>query len=276
MSRKRKQDVGLFGELIDLIFEGAVLLPWWTSALLGVVVYFLLHYYVSLHTFESVRGWDIALHLGALFAQYAVPFVLVLAAITSFLNSFRGKELLSNVGSRGVTEAMAKMSWQDFEILMGKWFKTQGYEVVQAGGAHADGGIDIELRRWGELYLVQCKHYRAWKVPVDTVRDLYGVMTSRGAAGGFVVTSGRFTGPAKEFASGRVITLIDGEDLAQILRQTEMLKQESIASDSRAIPSCPMCKSEMIRRTSKRGTNSGKDFWGCSKYPSCGGILAID
>lgn len=273
MSRRRKQNDGLLGDLLDMIFECAVLLPWWLSLLFGVIMYLSLHYYVSLHTLAGLQGWDFVLVFSAFFGQYTFPIILLIASITSFRNSIRGNELLIGVESRGVTETLAKMSWQDFEILMGQWFKTQGYEVVQAGGAHADGGVDIELRKDGELYLVQCKHYRAWKVPVDTVRDLYGVMTSRGAAGGFVVTSGRFTEPATEFASGRVITLIDGESLAQILKQSDVA--QPVEDTLSVTPKCPKCGSEMIRRTAHHGDNSGKDFWGCSKYPSCKGTLPV-
>jgi restriction system protein len=40
-------------------------------------------------------------------------------------------------------------------------------------------------------------------VGVDVVRELYGVMATKGAAGGFVVTSGRFTDDANGFATGR-------------------------------------------------------------------------
>jgi restriction system protein len=53
-----------------------------------------------------------------------------------------------------------------------------------------DGGIDLALRKDGELHLVQCKHWRARKVGVEIVRELYGVMAARGAVGSYVVSSG--------------------------------------------------------------------------------------
>jgi restriction system protein len=40
--------------------------------------------------------------------------------------------------------------------------------------------------------------------------------------------------------------------------------------------SCPLCSSEMVRREAKRGTNAGKSFWGCSKYPACKGTRVAD
>ena len=42
------------------------------------------------------------------------------------------------------------------------------------------------------------------------VRELYGVMAAKGAAGGFVVTTGSFTEEAVSFAIGRKVTLVDG------------------------------------------------------------------
>lgn len=36
-------------------------------------------------------------------------------------------------------------------------------------------------------------------------------------------------------------------------------------------PSCPRCGSLMLRRTARRGARAGRQFWGCSRYPSCTG-----
>jgi restriction system protein len=47
-------------------------------------------------------------------------------------------------------------------------------------------------------FLVQCKQWKAFKVGVQVVRELYGLMAAHGAAGGFVVTSGRFTDEATD------------------------------------------------------------------------------
>jgi DNA-binding helix-hairpin-helix protein with protein kinase domain len=34
---------------------------------------------------------------------------------------------------------------------------------------------------------------------------------------------------------------------------------------------CPSCGSRMVRRTARRGSRRGRQFWGCSRYPSCKG-----
>ena len=45
------------------------------------------------------------------------------------------------------------------------------------------------------------------------------------------------------------------------------------ASDA---PICPKCGSTMQRRTARRGRYAGKQFWGCSEYPACRGIVPCE
>jgi len=40
---------------------------------------------------------------------------------------------------------------------------------------------------------------------------------------------------------------------------------------SNGVPNCPRCGSPMRRRTARRGSRTGRQFWGCSRYPSCTG-----
>lgn len=39
---------------------------------------------------------------------------------------------------------------------------------------------------------------------------------------------------------------------------------------------CPRCNSPMVIRTAKKGAYSGKNFYGCSKFPACKGIRNIE
>ena len=41
------------------------------------------------------------------------------------------------------------------------------------------------------------------------------------------------------------------------------------------IPHCPRCGTPMVLRTAKAGRNFGKQFWGCSGYPACKGVVEI-
>lgn len=42
-----------------------------------------------------------------------------------------------------------------------------------------------------------------------------------------------------------------------------------------SIPSCPVCGSGMRLRTARRGKRAGRQFWGCSRYPTCQGTRNI-
>jgi len=41
------------------------------------------------------------------------------------------------------------------------------------------------------------------------------------------------------------------------------------------IPPCPQCGKPMALRTAKTGMNAGRQFWGCTAYPDCKGVVAI-
>lgn len=41
------------------------------------------------------------------------------------------------------------------------------------------------------------------------------------------------------------------------------------------IPSCPICEKLMVLRTAKSGKNAGSQFWGCSDYPNCKGVVKV-
>ena len=42
-----------------------------------------------------------------------------------------------------------------------------------------------------------------------------------------------------------------------------------------AIPPCPACGKPMALRTAQKGRKTGKQFWGCTGYPECKGIVDI-
>ena len=46
----------------------------------------------------------------------------------------------------------------------------------------------------------------------------------------------------------------------------QLLKsRKNVSADRR----CPKCGESMVLRTTKKGANSGKQFWGCSGFPAC-------
>jgi restriction system protein len=270
---RRKQN------LFDVLIEITSKLPWWVGVMLALVAYFWLH---SIATTEVTAvaqsgkiGGFISQHLFQTLAsigQYLLPFVFLLGAAMSAYSRFTRRALHKQVSGSPDRGALNDMSWQQFEALVGEAFRRRGYTVTETASG-ADGGIDLVLKKQGETFFVQCKQWKAYKVGVTTVRELYGVMAAKGATGGFVVTSGVFTDEARAFATGRNIELLDGKALHTLIRGVSVpTKATAVAiAVATSAPACPICQSAMEKRIAKRGANVGNSFWGCSQYPACKG-----
>lgn len=55
----------------------------------------------------------------------------------------------------------------------------------------------------------------------------------------------------------------------------ERLEARKAQASTNGAPACPKCGKPMLRRMQKKGQNQGREFWGCSDYPSCNGILPL-
>ena len=121
--------------------------------------------------------------------QWLLPALFLVGAALAYLSRRRRAALHDDVAERGKLAPFADMSWQDFERVVGEYFRQRGFDVAETGGGGADGGVDIALARGSDRYLVQCKHWRALRVGVEPVRELYGVIHARRSAGGFVMTA---------------------------------------------------------------------------------------
>jgi predicted RNA-binding Zn-ribbon protein involved in translation (DUF1610 family) len=60
-----------------------------------------------------------------------------------------------------------------------------------------------------------------------------------------------------------------------ITEMKEFATTPVLVSEPRRNPQCPKCGNEMVLRTSTRSTSKGQQFWGCSTYPKCRGILKV-
>lgn len=304
MARRRKSSAA--EDLMDLV----ALLPWWAGVGLALVSYWLLHAVATRPLPAAQSAQQIgqmattAIWQGlATGGQYLLPMICLFGAAISAVRHRQRRALFDTTSASSSADALQGMSWQQFELLVGEGFRRRGYVVKEIGGGGADGGVDLVLTKAGEKTFVQCKQWKAFKVGVSTVRELYGVMAAHGVAGGFVVTSGRYTQEASAFANGRNIQLIDGPALMNLLREarnkdgghpsaSNLSVPQAAASPDRhteatgmtkamaptvsAEPPCPRCGKPMVQRVAKRGIAVGKVFWGCSAYSEgCRGTREI-
>ncbi|WP_302080623.1 restriction endonuclease [Salinibaculum rarum] len=125
-------------------------------------------------------------------------------------------------------ELLDDLSGFEFEDLMEDVFRNLGYENVRQASRTADEGRDIMMEEVVDgqrrAVVVECKHTDTVGRPV--VQKLHSAVATfdfDGPKRGMVVTTGRFTRPAEEYASGLrqagdpfPIELIDGTDLRGI------------------------------------------------------------
>lgn len=265
--RKRKSE---FEQWIEVFAK----LPWQVCLALAPVVWFGFDLLSQLSPppateIQNMGGvvFVAAASTAGMFLKYLVPAMLAIAALVSWLSKRRRAKLLADTTARTDSAPLLSLSWQQFESLVVAYFEREGYHatLTQSG---ADGGVDAIAKKDGETFLIQCKQWRATKVGVDVVRELFGVMSAQGATGGYVVSAGPFTRPAIEFAEGRNIELINANRIVRIVKR---LPAQSVSGE----PVCPKCGAGMVKRTAKRGANAGNQFWGCSRYPECRGTVSI-
>lgn len=251
--------------------------PWPVGMIVGLVGLLFIRWGVP--AWLSRHGGQIgeALAQSSAFAAFGWLFLIVcsIASLVSFLNAGRKRRLLD---TRTGLESVAAIGWRNFEELVGEAFRRQGYVVEETGLGGPDGGIDLILRKDGRRVLVQCKQWRRRRVPVNVVREMYGLLRHHGADEVQIATVGGFTRDAERFASGKPIRLIDGQSLLAMIRGVQESEPVGTRHSERiepvlgkmdrtpSEPTCPRCNEGMVRRTNRR---DGSAFWGCSAFPRC-------
>lgn len=218
------------------LIEDKTKAPWWISAILAVISYLGLKFLVPsiLQGSTSILNQGLAkaapsfaplVSLGFVFTAVMSVIVGVIKKKKEEQISGRKRELFERQKS---LPDISALKWREFEEFIGEAYRRQGYQVEQRGGNEPDGGIDLILRKKGEMVLVQCKHWEAEQVGVKIVRELYGVVAAEGATKGIIVTTGYFTRDAEIFAHGKPLLLIRGNELSRLIEEG----QKSLISKS--------------------------------------------
>jgi restriction system protein len=264
-----------FEKLIDSLLQSA----WWASFIVAVLAYTFFTFVIP----GILDGSKLLVGVAGMSKSIA-PYAAIFFCFIGGLAWFNVKRKAKLVDRQADINSIRSLSWKQFEELLGEIGRRKGYQVIENFGGGADGGVDVRFKKDGKLVLVQCKNWKAQKVNVKVVRELYGVMAAEGAHGGLVVTAGTYTQDALDFAKDKSIDLIGGQKLekmvAEVRRgegqfQTSRGPQvqpsqggyETLAKSVKK--SCPSCGSDMVKRVAKKGPNTGNQFWGCSTFPKC-------
>jgi hypothetical protein len=194
--------------------------------------------------------------------------------------------------SAGIPSDLLGLSARQFEEMVVEFYRVTGHKAKRTG-ATGDHGVDIVVQASdGEKWVVQCKRWRG-AVGESIVRDFYGVIQHEKADEGIIITTGRFTWPAWEWAKGKPIVLYDGNQFLKLWKQARASEQAKRASPIPSapatvpqpakvsenkgcplVPLCPKCQVPMVIRTARRGPYTGQQFYGCPNYPECREIVS--
>lgn len=111
---------------------------------------------------------------------------------------------------------------------------------VEATKATGDEGRDLIIHHPSGAIVVECKHYPQGTVGRPVVQKLHSAMLTYGAASGLLVTTGRFSQEARDYAAKlpERIELLEGSQL-DALAQNVGVKAGNSSAGATAIPTTP-------------------------------------
>ncbi|MDO8804640.1 MAG: restriction endonuclease [Elusimicrobiota bacterium] len=208
--------------------DALVKAPWWVG-LSSAAIIFIAGEVVGRMSFGGLipleRPFSMILKLLA-----AIP---ALCGLISLIAGIDKGDLSNKTAS---PEVIKGLSWKDFKLLVGEYYRRRGYSVFEIEGEPSDSGFDLLAQKKREKLVVQCKQWKAFKVDVKTVKEIYRVMGDAAASGAVLITSGDFTRPAADFAQGKPIELIDGPKLEKLIAEAKAAAPKpAIPARSRAV-----------------------------------------
>lgn len=93
-----------------------------------------------------------------------------------------------------------------------------------------------------------------------------------------IATAGQYIVPILFIAAG-IVSLVRNKfsklpDTQSSSTQANARPTQTVSTPAPAV-TCPKCGDSMVQRSAKQGANAGNKFWGCTNYPRCKGIRAI-
>jgi hypothetical protein len=111
-------------------------------------------------------------------------------------------------------DALSRVPWQDFEVLVANHYRDQGYDVAHCGdgrfGMRDGNEVDLRMLKDGKLTLVHCRHESVSRIDPGAVARLLATAAEDGAAQTIVISSADIPDAARQVGEAGGATLIDG------------------------------------------------------------------
>ena len=123
-------------------------------------------------------------------------------------------------------DALSRVAWQDFEVLVANHYRDQGYDVLHCGngqfGLRNSREVDLRMLKDGKLTLVHCRHESVSRVNAGDVARLIATGTEDGAAEVIVVSSADLPEAVRQVGEAGGAKLIDGVAVRAMLGERLM------------------------------------------------------
>lgn len=170
-------------------------------------------------------------------------------------------------GAQFEAEFLARLEWKRFEELVEAYYSKTGVVAVRTKGGPASPA-QIKISWKGEpqpFALVRCIPHSDDLIEIKPLQELFTLLAAEDIRRGYVVTPGRFSVAARDYAAEKHLTLLSGDLFLEKLNalpgaaRTEIM-QTAAAGDS-SVPSCPTCEAKLTR------TNDSPPVWRCAAHP---------
>ena len=170
-------------------------------------------------------------------------------------------------GARFTAELLGKLEWKRFEELVAAYYSKTGVVAVRTKGG-PQSAVHIKISWKGEprpFACVQCISRPSGLVDAKPLQDLFAVIAAEDIRRGYLVTTGKFNVPARDFSEEKHLTLLTGDLLLEKLNALpDMARNElmqEITTGDYTTPSCPKCEARMVH------SPEDPSAWRCSAHP---------
>jgi hypothetical protein len=169
--------------------------------------------------------------------------------------------------ARFTPDLLSKLEWKRFEELVASYYGKTGVVAVRTKSGPTSP-VHIKISWKGEprpFACVRCIAHPSGLIDAKPVQELFENISAEDIRRGYVVSTGKFSVAARDFAEEKHLTLMPGDLLLEKLNalpdqaRAELLKE--ITNGDYSTPSCPRCDTRMV--------HSPNDalVWHCPKHP---------
>jgi hypothetical protein len=191
---------------------------------------------------------------------------LLLEATAVSQSPFGAAAKTSSGGTTFTPELLSKMEWKRFEELVADYYSKTGVVAVRTKSGPASP-VHIKISWKGEprpFACVQCLAHPQGLIEVKPLQDLMTALAAEDIRRGYVITSGRFSVPARDYAEEKHLTLLPGDIFLEKLNalpeaaRTEIM--QAATNGDYETPSCPKCETKMVK------SPDNSSLWRCPTH----------